>query len=151
MNGSARPFTRFRYDNGVVAAVLPAVLSPRAHLGCIPGTSRLPGVAPAEGIGVSKEPLMVAGMATFSVRRAIECGSSWPRAGWPLRADDCHYRTRGSLADPERPVTKLDREPPIRPLADARCRWKSQTSSLQPPVRLQSVRGAATREPQRAI
>lgn len=27
--------------------------------------------------------------------------------------------------DPEQPVTKLDRESPARPLADARCGWKS--------------------------
>jgi hypothetical protein len=49
------------------------------------------------------------------------------RRNWAFGID-----TRTCLDDPKPPVTKADRESPARPLADARCRWKSQTNSSRP-------------------
>jgi hypothetical protein len=41
-------------------------------------------------------------------------------------------RFGGTVRDPDRPVAKLDRQSPARPLADARCGWKNHANSSRP-------------------
>lgn len=47
----------------------------------------------------------------------------------PSTATNAH---RVSRPDPDRPVAKLDRQSPTRPLADARCGWKNPANSSRP-------------------